>query len=90
MLKAISLAALSFESGKAQIGSDESTITKLGAHSEHTRTESGEFKHPFLTESKEVTTIHYPDSKTYSLRLNKMASKSRHHSGKEQEILRGF
>ena len=45
------------------------TIVKQGSHESNTRDENGNFKHPFLHESPDVTTIIYPDSKTFSMKI---------------------
>ena len=45
------------------------TLVKQGSHESNTRDEDGNFKHPFLHESPDVTTILYPDSKTFSIKI---------------------
>ena len=47
------------------------TVNKQGDHSSHTTDELGNFVHPFLGASPEVRNIHYPDSRTFSVRLEK-------------------
>ena len=45
------------------------TIVKQGSHESNTRDENGNFKHPFLHESPDVTTIIYPESNTFSIKI---------------------
>ena len=45
------------------------SIVKQGSHESNTRDENGNFKHPFLHESPDVTSIHYPDSNTFSVKI---------------------
>ena len=45
------------------------TIIKQGSHASNTSDENGKYKHPFMHEDPDVTEIYYPDSKTFSIKL---------------------
>ena len=64
------------------------TINKQGAHSSHTTDELGNFVHPFLGASPELKNIHYPDSRTFSVRLEKKPGPSRHEKAFQNHIAR--
>ena len=49
---------------------DASHVTLQGKHEELTRDEHGKFKHPFLSQASDVSSIYYPDSKSLSIKLN--------------------
>ena len=40
-----------------------------GRHEKYTRDEWGRYRHPFAGESPSVSSIHYPDSHTFSVKL---------------------
>ena len=48
---------------------EEKTLVVSGEHSEHTTGADGSFEHPFLTSESSIEAIHYPDTKTFSLKL---------------------
>ena len=52
-------------------------LTLRGEHSSHTRDENGNFKHPFSEGDHEI--VHYPDSKTFSVKLNKKSTDKHKH-----------
>ena len=45
-------------------------------HEEHTTDADGNFKHPYLDESPELATIHYPESSTFSVKLNRHSAQA--------------
>ena len=55
----------------------EKNLVVEGAHSLHTLDGDGNFKHPFLG-FEHVDSIHYPDSKTFSIRLNQVEHHTPH------------
>ena len=54
---------------KSNAVQEEKTLTIEGPQSSHTLDDEGNFKHPFLG-SEHVDRIHYPDSSTFSVKLN--------------------
>ena len=63
-------------------------MTVNGDHSDHTKYSDGTFKHPFLTAPKDVSTIHYPDNKTFSVKLKRTPGISKHSSVTNQHEMK--
>ena len=49
--------------------SEARTVVKQGSHASNTVDENGNYKNPFEHEDPDVTEIHYPDSKTFSVKI---------------------
>lgn len=74
------------QSTSAHDAANTGSLTKYGAHESHTKHDDGRFKHPFAEEDESIRTIHYPDSKTFSVRLDRMEFPSRHHRNHARSI----
>ena len=62
------------------------TESKQGPHESHTTDKYGNFKHPFLGSGSELRNIHYPDSNTFSVKLDKVPGPSRHESARKNHL----
>ena len=57
----------------AEAKTSNTVLTKYGTQRSHTYDDKGNFIHPFRNESEEITTIHYPDEKKFTIKLSKGA-----------------
>ena len=48
---------------------DHTAVTLYGKIEDHSSDEHGKFKHPFLSQSSNVSQIYYPDSKVLSFKM---------------------
>ena len=49
--------------------SPDSSLVVSGKRQEHTRGVNGNYKHPFDSVDPHISSIHYPDEKSFTLRL---------------------
>ena len=57
---------------------EKNKMTVIGDHADHTKHMNGKFKHPFLHAPENIDNIHYPDSKTFSVKLNRKLGPAKH------------
>ena len=53
---------------------NDGILIKHGSRISHSTNSKGKFLHPFANAGPEVTAIHYPDEKSFSIKLNKFSS----------------
>ena len=68
---------------------EQTTLHVSGSQDHHTSDKLGNFKHPFGENAHHLESIHYPDSKTFSIKLKEQVTKSKYEYEQQDQYFHG-